>query len=159
MCEGVSPTYRTQSTALTVLMPHEVPPAPVPALHPNFYDFLLTTRCSWLRLWFWLYLRPCLWICSALSPSLLHCVAGYVRGSHLWHMCDVSISCCVIFIFIFFMLILQRVWGKPKKRAEGELCYAVPSPDYVKSRKSQIKCEALFALLFRGDALPMFCYV
>lgn len=90
-----------------------------------------------------------------LSP----CVAGYVRGSHLWHMCDVSISCCVIFIFIFFMLILQRVWGKQKKRAEGELCYAVPSPDYVKSRKSQIKCEALFALLFRGDALPMFCYV
>lgn len=74
-------------------------------------------------------------------------------------MCDVSISCCVIFIFIFFMLILQRVWGKQKKRAEGELCYAVPSPDYVKSRKSQIKCEALFALLFRGDALPMFCYV
>jgi len=33
--------------------------------------------------------------------------SDYVRGSHLWHMCDVSISCCVIFIFIFFMLILQ----------------------------------------------------
>lgn len=42
------PTYRRQSAALTVLMPHELlPAAPVPALHPNFYDFLLTTRsCS-----------------------------------------------------------------------------------------------------------------
>lgn len=81
MCEGVSPTYRTQSTALTVLMPHEVPPSPVQALHPNFYDFLLTTRCSccsWLWLWLGLYLRPCLWICSALSLTVPQC--GWLRA-------------------------------------------------------------------------------
>lgn len=161
MCEGVSPTYRTQSTALTVLMPHEVPPAPVPALHPNFYDFLLTTRCSWLRLWFWLYLRPCLWICSAFSLPvwLATCV-------------DRTCGICVTFqypvawfLFSYFLCWFCNVSGGSRRRERrGNSATLCPRPTTwrVASHKSNAKHCLLCcfeATLFRCFATfrPLSC--
>lgn len=73
------------------------------------------------------------------------------KASHLWHMCDVSISCCVIFIFIFFYGDFSPVrvcifWRGSKGKSEDATWK-------VASHKS--KCSPLFGF---GFWFHSFCF-